>query len=43
MLWWQNGREAAHAKGVPFDNTREHYEDLEEWKADLRNIANKLD
>ena len=42
-LWWQNGREAAHAKGVPFDNIREHYEDLEEWKADLRNIAIKLD
>lgn len=43
MIWWQNGRDAAHANGVPFDNTREHYEDLEEWISELREIADKLD
>lgn len=42
MLWWQNGRDAARAKGVPFNNIREHYEDLEEWKSDLRGIASRM-
>ena len=43
MLWWQNGRDAARAKGVPFNNTREHYEDYEAYLAELRRVAEQLD
>lgn len=43
MLWWQNGRDAAHAKSVPFNNTREHYEDYEAYLAELRRVAELLD
>lgn len=42
MLWWQNGMDAAHKAGVPFDNIKEHYEDLEEWVSDLYGIAELL-
>lgn len=43
MLWWQNGRDAAHTKGVPFDNIREHYEDYEAYLKELRRVAELLD
>jgi len=43
MLWWRNGSDAAHKSGVPFDNTREHYEDLEAWVKELKRIAELLD
>jgi hypothetical protein len=43
MLWWSNGADAAHAKGVPFDNIREHYEDYEAYLAELRRVAELLD
>ena len=43
MLWWQNGRDAAHANGVPHDNIREHYEDYEAYLAELLRVAELLD
>lgn len=43
MIWWQDGRDAAHAKGVPFTNIREHYEDLEDWLHRLQEVCNLLD
>ncbi|MBO7684868.1 MAG: hypothetical protein J6Y20_04870 [Lachnospiraceae bacterium] len=43
MLWWSHGRDAALAAGVPFDNTREHYEDLESWLKELQEICDQLD
>lgn len=43
MLWWQSGADAAHEKGVPFNNIREHYEDYENYLAELRRVAELLD
>ena len=43
MLWWQNGKDAAHDRGVPFSNIREHYEDYEAYLNELRRIAELLD
>lgn len=43
MLWWKNGRDAAHEKGVPFNNIREHYEDYEAYLTELRRVAELLD
>lgn len=39
MLWWQRGAEAAHAKGVPFHNIREHYQDYESYLYKLLQVA----
>ena len=39
MLWWQNGKKAAHKAGVPFDNIREHCEDYEAYISSLRNVV----
>lgn len=43
MLWWQNGRDAAHKAGVPFDNIKEHYEDYKAFLVELRRVAELLD
>ena len=43
MLWWQDGRDTARAKGVPFSNIREHYEDYEAYLKKLSRIAELLD
>lgn len=42
MLWWQNGKEAARAKGVPFNNIREHYEDYEDYLKELQRVCDLL-
>lgn len=39
-LHWPNGRKA---KGVPFDNIKEHYEDYEKWLEYLSTIAELMD
>lgn len=43
LLWWQGGTDAAHAKGVPFDNIRDHYNDYEAYLDGLRKVAELLD
>lgn len=35
-LWWHNGEPG---NGVPFDNMKEHYEDLEAWVTQVKIIA----
>ena len=42
MLWWSDGEDAAHDKGVPFGNIKDHYEDYEKWIKRLREIARLL-
>ena len=42
MLWWQNGAEAAHEKGLPFSNIKKHYEDLEAYIKELKKVSKKL-
>lgn len=39
MIWWPNG---VPGNGVPFDNVKEHYEDLEEWVKEVKKIAQKM-
>lgn len=43
IIWWKNGRDAAHKAGVQFDNIREHYEDYEAYLKELRRVAELLD
>lgn len=38
-LYWKNG---ANGNGVPFNNIREHYNDLEDWLKWLQSICNKM-
>lgn len=38
-IWWPNGRPG---NGVPFDNMREHYNDLEDYLKWLQGICNKM-
>lgn len=42
VLWWQNGKNAAQAKGVPFNNIREHYEDYEKYLKKLQKVCDLL-
>lgn len=42
MIWWSEGADYAHGKGVPFDNIREHYEDYESFLKRLQKICNKM-
>lgn len=37
-MWWTNGRNG----GVPFDNIKDHYIDLEEWLERLSNIVSDM-
>ncbi len=39
MLWWENGYDAARAKGVPFANIRDHYDDYENYLKRLQAIC----
>lgn len=38
-IWWPNGEPG---NGVPFDNIKEHYEDLEDWVAKVKKIAKRM-
>ena len=42
MLWWENGADYAHSKGVPFDNIRDHYTDYEDWLKELQGVCNAM-
>lgn len=39
VIWWPNGCKGA---GVPYDNIKEHYEDLEEWLEKVQSICNDM-
>ena len=39
-IWWPNGQKG---NGVPFDNMKEHYEDLEAWVNKMREIADNME
>ena len=39
LSWWQGG---ARGYGVPFDNIRDHYNDVEEWLNELQNICDDM-
>lgn len=39
MMWWREGEDYAHSKGVPFDNIREHYEDYEDYIKWLKRVS----
>ena len=39
VLWWSNGEKCG---GVPFDNIKQHYEDLEDWLNWLQEICNGM-
>lgn len=43
MLWWSNGADAAHDKGVPFDNIEDHYEDYRSYIKELQRVCDLLD
>ena len=43
MLWWSETRSSERkAKGLPFSNIKEHYEDLEAWVRKLREICDGM-
>ena len=39
LMWWQNGEPG---RGVPFNNIRDHYDDIEAWVEWLTEIAGKM-
>ena len=39
-IWWPNGQKGT---GVPFDNMRDHYEDISEWLMYMKKIADNMD
>lgn len=42
MMWWENGADYAHSKGVPFDNVKEHYEDYEDYLKWLQRVCDRM-
>lgn len=42
MMWWQEGADYAHSKGVPFDNVKDHYEDYEDYLKWLQKVCNGM-
>lgn len=43
MLWWGESNSLSRAeKGLPFNNIREHYDDLEDWLKQLQRICDKM-
>ena len=43
MLWWAETTEKQRKeRGLPFDNIKEHYEDLESWKNFMQGVCYKL-
>jgi hypothetical protein len=43
MLWWSNGADAAHDKGVPFENIVDHFEDYRSYLEELQRVCDLLD
>ena len=39
VSWWQDGKKG---NGVPFDNIKQHYNDVEDWLKWLQEICNKM-
>ncbi len=39
VSWWQDGKKG---NGVPFDNIKEHYDDVEDWLKWLQTICDKM-
>ena len=42
LMWWENGIDKAHEKGVPFNNIKDHYDDYEAYLKNLRSVAQQL-
>lgn len=42
MMWWRNGKDEAHKKGVPFSNIKDHYEDYESYLERLKEVCGLL-
>ena len=43
MLWWGETTERQREqRGLPFDNIREHYDDLESWKKHIKKACEKM-
>lgn len=45
LLWWQPGDPWSGRRpgdGVPFDNVKQHYEDLEDWLDSLQEICDGM-
>ena len=43
MLWWaETTSKQREERGLPFDNIKEHYEDLEQWKNFMQGICNLM-
>lgn len=42
MMWWRNGKDEAHKKGVPFSNIKDHYEDYESYLERLKEVCELL-
>ena len=43
MLWWGETTSTEREKrGLPFDNIREHYDDLKCWLKNLQKVCNKM-
>lgn len=43
MMWWQQGEDYAHKKGVPFNTVAEHYEDYKSWIEWMEDIVRVMD
>lgn len=42
MLWWGDGEDAAHERGVPFTDIKDHYEDYENYIENLQKICDEM-
>lgn len=42
MGWWREGEAEAHRNGVPFDNIKEHYKDVEDWLEMIKEICENM-
>ena len=42
MMWWREGENTAHERGVPFYNIKDHYEDYENYLQWLQKICDKM-
>ena len=38
MVWWKNGK----SDSVPFNNIKEHYEDVEEWLEEMKDLVKDM-
>ena len=42
MMWWKNGADDAHQKGVPFSNIKDHYVDYENYLEWLQQVCDGM-